>query len=266
MGAPQRMNISRGGASPSPAREDRGLGRASSESARPPRRTPVFRHDEPDTAGHGRALRVQVVSAQPIVRAGIEALLETHADDVVIVGHRPALATPCASLDVVIYDVIGLHLDDGQDLEVLAQTCPGRVLALSRELQPGLAARALALGAVGAISIGADVAELLATVRAAASGSLHDGSVAGTVTRGARHRDLGRTARLTPREQDVLTLIVAGASNTEIADELFLSINTVKSFIRSAYAKIGATTRAQAAAWGVEHGFPTTRPGRPTYL
>jgi DNA-binding NarL/FixJ family response regulator len=264
------MNISRGATSASPTREDRGLGRASSESARPPRRTPVFHHDEPATAGNGRALRVQVVSAQPIVRAGVEALLETHADDVVIVGQRPELATRApdtgGSLDAVIYDVIGLHLDDGQDLEALAQTYPSRVLALGRELQPGLAARALALGAVAAISIGADAAELLATVRAAANGSLHDGSLAIPVMPGARHRDLGRTARLTPREQDVLTLIVAGSSNTEIADELFLSINTVKSFIRSAYSKIGATTRAQAAAWGVEHGFPTTRPGRPTYL
>lgn len=264
------MNFSHGAASASPAREDRGLGRLPSESARQARATPVFHHDNTAVpAGNGRALRVQVISRQPIVRAGIESLLETHAEDVVIVGHRPECATQpldtAGALDAVIYDVIGLYLDDGQDLEVLAQAFPSRVLALSRELQPGLAARALALGAVATVSIGADAAELLATIRAAASGCLHDGSVAGPVPGGIRQRDLGRTARLTPREQDVLTLIVAGASNTQIADELFLSINTVKSFIRSAYAKIGATTRAQAAAWGVEHGFPTTRPGRPTH-
>jgi DNA-binding CsgD family transcriptional regulator len=47
-------------------------------------------------------------------------------------------------------------------------------------------------------------------------------------------------------------------SNQEAADRLYLTINTVKSVIRSAYAKIGVGTRAQAVAWGVDHGFETS--------
>ena len=66
---------------------------------------------------------------------------------------------------------------------------------------------------------------------------------------------------LSPRERDVLALIVAGLSNSNIAFELYLTENTVKSVVRTAYAKIGAVTRAQAVAWGVEHGFPTSQPG-----
>ena len=47
-----------------------------------------------------------------------------------------------------------------------------------------------------------------------------------------------------------------GLSNQEIADELYLSINSVKTYIRSAYRKIDAVSRAQAVAWGIQHGFP----------
>jgi DNA-binding CsgD family transcriptional regulator len=61
------------------------------------------------------------------------------------------------------------------------------------------------------------------------------------------------------REQEVLALIVAGSSNQHIARELHIGINTVKSLIRNAYRKVGVSTRAQAVAWGVEHGFPTRR-------
>jgi DNA-binding CsgD family transcriptional regulator len=59
------------------------------------------------------------------------------------------------------------------------------------------------------------------------------------------------------RAQLVLGLIVRGRSNDELGDELFITLNTVKTLIRSIYRKIGVTTRAQAVAWGVEHGFPT---------
>lgn len=60
---------------------------------------------------------------------------------------------------------------------------------------------------------------------------------------------------LTPRETDMIVGIVHGLSNQDIADSLFLSINSVKTYIRSAYRKIGATTRSHAVIWAVTHGF-----------
>ena len=50
-------------------------------------------------------------------------------------------------------------------------------------------------------------------------------------------------------------LITSGATNAEIAAQLFVSINSVKSYIRSAYRKMGVTSRAKAVLWGVEHGM-----------
>jgi DNA-binding NarL/FixJ family response regulator len=195
-------------------------------------------------------VRVQVVSAHPVVYAGVQSLLELHADRVV-------LSEDPAGADVVVYDVHGLSDADGDDLRLLVKRHPGRVVALSRVLQPGLAARALDLGAVASVSVAADDRELVDVVLAAADGSLEDGSEADLANRRSRDHDLGRDARLTPRERDVLAMVVAGHSNAEIAEQLFLSPNTVKSFIRTAYAKIGAQTRSQAVAWGIEHGYPS---------
>lgn len=60
---------------------------------------------------------------------------------------------------------------------------------------------------------------------------------------------------LTPREFEVLSLITRGYRNDEIAERLYLSINSVKSYIRSAYRKIDVGARTQAVLWGISHGL-----------
>jgi DNA-binding NarL/FixJ family response regulator len=197
-------------------------------------------------------VRTTLLSDQPIVVAGVERLLEPYTDRVVLVARdtRPPA-------DVVLYDVLGLHSGNGDDLELAIKRHPGRVLALSRELQPGLTARALALGAVSSVSMAAGAQELVAVIEDFAAGHLQDGSQADLANQADTRRQLGRDLNLSPREQSVLGLIVGGRSNDEVAAELYLSINTVKSVIRSIYRKIGVTSRSQAVAWGVEHGFPS---------
>ena len=54
----------------------------------------------------------------------------------------------------------------------------------------------------------------------------------------------------------MLQLVVLGHSNQEIADSMFLSINSVKTYIRSTYRKIGVTTRAQAIVWAIHQASP----------
>lgn len=204
---------------------------------------------------HGRPVRVTLLSEHDILHAGVHGLLAPH-------GNRVRLVEPGAEPDVVVYDVYGLHAGDGEDLELAIKCHPGRVLALSRELQPGLTARALELGAVAAVSIAADETQLLDAIEALAGGHLQDGSQEDLDNRAELRRWLGRDVNLSPREQDVLGLIVGGRSNAQVAAELFLSINSVKTVIRSIYRKVGVTSRSQAVAWGVEHGFPPA--GEPT--
>jgi DNA-binding NarL/FixJ family response regulator len=119
------------------------------------------------------------------------------------------------------------------------------VLAISRDLRPDLRARALAQGAHAWVSMSATTGQLVEAVEAAADGS----ELPAHVDR------LGAAVGLTAREVEVLALIAQGMSNLEIAERLFLSINSVKTYIRSAYAKIGATSRSRAVAWCLQHGF-----------
>jgi two-component system, NarL family, response regulator LiaR len=200
-------------------------------------------------------VRVGVISDHSIVRAGVRSLLAPYAGQVTVVDIGPE--SDLGDAHVVLYDVLGLHQGDGKDLETAVKAHPGRVLALSHELQPGLTARALGIGAVASVSLGIDAGELVEAVEAFAAGHLEDGSQADLDNQAARRRQLGRGVNLSPRELEVLGLIVLGRSNEELAAELFLSINTVKTVIRSVYRKIGVTTRSQATAWGVEHGFAT---------
>jgi DNA-binding NarL/FixJ family response regulator len=199
---------------------------------------------------------VGLISHQEVVHAGIRSMLAGYDERVTVVDIGPAADR--GEADVLLYDVHGLHGGNGKDLETAVKAHPGRVLALSRELQPGLAARALGIGAIASVSLGAGAEELIETIEAFAAGHLEDGSQADLDNQADRREQQGRGVNLSPREIDVIALIVAGRSNEDIAAALYLSINTVKSVIRSIYRKVGVASRSQAVAWGVEHGFPTS--------
>ncbi|WP_345520360.1 response regulator transcription factor [Nocardioides conyzicola] len=210
----------------------------------------------PSPASSPHVIRVGLISDQSIVRAGVRSLLAPYDDRVTVVDIGPE--SDLGDAQVVLYDVLGLHQGDVKGLETAVKAHPGRVLALSRELQPGLAARALGIGAVASVSLGIDAEELVEVIEAFAAGHLEDGSQADLDNQADRRRQLGRGVNLSPRELEVLGLIVRGRSNEEIAAELYLSINTVKTVIRSVYRKIGVATRSRAVAWAIEHGFATT--------
>lgn len=69
----------------------------------------------------------------------------------------------------------------------------------------------------------------------------------------------GRDAGLTARESEVVALVTSGLSNNEIAQRTHLSINSVKSYLRSAYRAMGVSSRSQAVLWGIDHGMAPTR-------
>lgn len=156
-----------------------------------------------------------------------------------------SIVTDVADAEVVLYDAIAVYRNDGSDLAQLVRPGGRVVVAISRDLRPDLRARALALGAHSWVSMSIRSRELVEAVEAAVAGR----ELPGRVDR------LGADVSLTPREVEVLSLIAQGRSNLEIAETLYLSINSVKTYIRSAYAKIGATSRSRAVAWCLQHGF-----------
>jgi DNA-binding NarL/FixJ family response regulator len=189
--------------------------------------------------------RLLIVSEQDVVAAGVHALLEQHPDRVELM-RTPDRAGQPADPDVVLYDV--LHLMAGGNDELAHHLVHSKgVVALGRDLRPELALRAWWLGVDAVVSIGAPGEEILAAIEAVYTGQ----------AQGMRRDDdwLGQAQDLSQREGQVLQLIAHGMSNQEIADELSLSINSVKTYIRSAYTKIGVSSRAQGVAWSMDHGF-----------
>jgi DNA-binding NarL/FixJ family response regulator len=192
--------------------------------------------------------RLLIVSGQDIVAGGLAALLEPHPAVVEVLPFDGSVEAVPGPVDVVVYDVLRLLDGDTDELRRLVELSKG-VIALGRDLRPDLAVRAVALGAVTTISLGALAAEVLAAVRA-----VHRGETAElTVDR----EWLAQAEGLSEREAEVLGLITQGLTNQEIAARLYLSVNSVKTYIRTAYRKIGATRRTQAVGWAMDHGFTT---------
>ncbi len=195
---------------------------------------------------------MQILTTQAVVGIGFRYILETAPGPLPITTVGPE-DEPDAEPDVVLYDVIKLHEEDGADLDYWVKTSTSVVIAIDRTLRPELGARARERGVEWGVTLGITPDELVTLIEEAIAGKLEDSEVAQDWEAGAH---LGETAGLSPRESSILELVVKGHSNQEIAETLFLSINSVKTYIRSTYRKIGAVSRAQAVAWGIQQGFP----------
>lgn len=205
----------------------------------------------------GTSVRVAILSPQVIVSAGLRAVLEDCAEPIEVVQLHADGPDP----DVVLYDVIGMLSGNGADLDIVVGKTASAVLAVARDLRPDLAAQALKRGADGFFSIGASAEEICAAIRSTQTGwrpgDTGENPVVGSSASAAFAGRVGSDLGLSAREVEILALIAQGYANLEIAAEIHLGINTIKTHIRSAYRKIGATNRAEAVAWGIRHGLPS---------
>ncbi len=195
-------------------------------------------------------LRVAVFSNQELIRAGLSSLLAKDP-------HRAAVFNPSgleAGHDVVVFDLVSaLGAARGPALRQLRRLLEGHhvVVAVTRDASDDLATRARALGCADVVPVSVTAEALLGVLEA----------VAGQ-PRATEAPDPHRV--LTKRESEIVELIARGLSNTEIASELFLSVNSVKTYIRTAYRKMGVTTRSQAVLWAVRSGLGSNASfGRP---
>jgi two-component system, NarL family, response regulator LiaR len=199
-------------------------------------------------------VRVAVANDFELVLAGMAAALAAYADRVEIVEVTNAPEIHVAA-DVVLVDTFGRLDEHDEKLQALIRGGSARVLIYSWDYFP--VDRAVDHGAYGYVFKGAPITDLVEAIEAVHAGEIvrsphPDPAAEGTPVAGDWP---GKHAGLTAREAEILTLVTAGHSNQEIAGAIYLSINTVKTHLRAAYAKIGVTRRSQAVAWGLRNGL-----------
>jgi DNA-binding NarL/FixJ family response regulator len=218
------------------------------------------------------AIRVLVVDDQEMVRAGFGALLDAQADLEVVgqAGDGAEAVVLAAELqpDVILMDVRMPVLDGlSATRQILAGTTAGeppRVIMLTTFDLDDYVYAALRAGASGFLLKHSTPDELAAAVRIVAAG---DALLAPSVTRRlvedfARAQPVVPIApvRLTPRETDVLRLVARGLSNRQIAAELVLAEQTVKTHVSNILTKLDLRDRAQAVVYAYEAGVVVPGP------
>ena len=202
-----------------------------------------------------RPITIALVDDYDVVLAGVAHLLDQYRDRVVVaeMDTNEPLADP---VDVVLYDAFAQPESDHDEIGVLVRNpIAGKVVIYTWNFHPSLVTSARQHGVHGYLSKALPARDLVAALEAVHSGELVVSSPPGRARTTSGLDWPGRGEGLTDRESEILALITQGKSNAEVAALTYLSPNTVKSYIRTIYRKIGVASRTQAVLWGVSNGF-----------
>lgn len=200
-------------------------------------------------------ITVALVDDYDIVVKGVANMLDPYRDRVVIAELDSSMPVEDV-VDIVLYDSFAQPESDHEEIGALvAHSRAHRVVVYTWNFHPDLIASAQQHGAHGYLSKTLPARELVAALESVHAGQTVISDVAPRA-RSAPGLDWpGRREGLSDREAEVLALITQGKSNADVARLTYLSPNTVKSYIRTIYRKLGVTSRTQAVLWGVQHGF-----------
>ncbi|HEV2358701.1 MAG TPA: response regulator transcription factor [bacterium] len=218
-------------------------------------------------------IRVLVADDHRIVRAGIRSFLEGQRDIAVVgeagTGEEALAMAQTLRPDVTVMD---LNMPGMGGLEAIrrikGEIAEVHVVALTMHADQRFFLEALAAGAEGYVLKGADPAQLLAAVRAAAAGTAYltpeQAKRMLTEYRRAGERQAeGAGAGLTAREREVLTLIAEGLTGKAIAEQLCLSPNTVERHRTNIMNKLGLHNRAELVRFAIRERLIDDEPPSP---
>ena len=215
----------------------------------------------------GSPIRVLVVDDHEVVLVGLRMILER--DGLEVVGEARSGKQAVELIrktqpDVVVLDVLMPDMGGLETLrEIQALRRAPRVIVNTAHSKPENLREAIKLGAAGYVSKDESPASIVAAVRSVAEGSIavsrnvlleafRDAVAEGPENFGQLE---GLGFDLTPRQLMVAGLIGQGLDNAEIAEELSISPNTVKSHLREVYLKLGVSDRTKVALWAMNRGL-----------
>ena len=206
-------------------------------------------------------IRIVLADDHAMVRTGLRLLLDAEegfevvaeAGDIegalrAVLGHKP---------DVLVLD---LNMPGDQtSLEALPaipdRSPETRTVVLTMQVDPEFARRALRAGATAYVLKEAADSELVEAVRRAAAGLTYLNPTVGAKLAAALPEPSGRPDDLSEREVEVLRLIALGHTNSEIAEQLYLSIRTVETHRSHVQQKLRRSSRAELVRYAIDHGL-----------
>jgi NarL family two-component system response regulator LiaR len=208
-----------------------------------------------------KPIRLALVDDHHVVRRGLRSFLEAF-PDITVVGEASSGEELLERVDrwlpdVVIMDLLMPGGIDGIETtrRVRSMTPHTQVVVLTAHTDDARVIAALRAGAIGYVPKDAEPETLLSTVRAAARGqSLLGPAIAGSVFQELMSRDQIRYD-LTEREMEVLRLLAHGQTNREIAEELVVTVETVKTHVGNILAKLHLAHRTQAVIHALKEGL-----------
>ena len=186
-----------------------------------------------------------------VVVQGLARMFEPFADRV----HVVEVSTNQPGVEPVDIALIDSFAQTRDINEVLAEANARRHVFYSWSLEPELIKTWARFGVVGFLDKRLDAEVLVDALE-----RINNGEVVATLDYPpSAEVDIGdwpgRRFGLSAREAEVIALITRGLTNEDIACSMYVSTNTVKTYIRSAYRKLGVDSRTRAVLWGIDHGF-----------
>jgi DNA-binding NarL/FixJ family response regulator len=212
-------------------------------------------YDPGVTSPAHRPITVALVDDYDVVVVGVANILGQFPERVVIaeIDTNKSLVD---DVDIVLYDSFAQPESDRDEIKVLIDNPRARrVVVYTWNFHPDLIEQARQQGVHGYLSKSLPADALVAALEAVHAGELVVSEPPPRARAASGSNWPGRGTGLSDREAEVLALITQGKSNAEVAALTYLSLNTVKSYVRSVYRKIDVESRTQAVLWGVENGF-----------
>lgn len=211
---------------------------------------------------------IALVNDYEVVVRGLADMLAPY-DERVLVAEFDARTSPGQAVDITLYDSFAAPQTNDVEIDrFLNNPLCGRVVVYSWNTQRDLVRAAVSKGVAGYLSKALSGEELASALQRVHAGELvlpsayaaeEGGTAVEPSGRAMKGRWPGQDFGLSAREAEVVSLITQGLSNSDIANRSYLSQNTVKSYIRSAYRKMDVDTRSRAVIWGMNNGFAPDR-------
>ena len=212
-------------------------------------------------------IQVLIVEDHPIVAEGLACLMKSY-NDLAVIATATSVEDTVAAVTDTCPDVavVDFHLPDGTGADAAEHIrghCPTTAIVfLTADDSDERLLRAIEAGASGYLLKSVTGAEIIQSIRAAAAGKtlIPAGAIATALAERAKiTREQSRHAQvlasLTPRESEILALMIDGLDNRAVAEQLHISYATVRTHVRSILAKLDARSQLDAVSKAMQMGF-----------